>query len=267
MYEATAAMAASACMSRQVGAAVISASGELISVGWNDVPKFRGGLYKEDDQSIWDAQKRSIEDKDNRCFKWGSRICHNETRRTAIGDRLAKLVLDSQLLKPGTKFNDIRKVLDGSEVDDLTEFSRSIHAEMESILAVAREGRHSLVGATMFTTTYPCHNCARHIVAAGIAKVIYIEPYRKSLAIALHNDAITEDPEDRTKVIFQQYDGIGPHLHLKLFRPSSPRKQDGKFARQTPKAALPLFRVPLDAPVEYEAKIIADLSAKEDTVS
>jgi deoxycytidylate deaminase len=198
---------------------------------------------------------------------WGSKICHNEVRRTKIGDRIAKLVVDSGLLKAGTKLDQVRKVIDGSEVDDLTEFSRSIHAEMESILAVAREGRHSLVGATMFTTTYPCHNCARHIVAAGIAKVVYIEPYRKSLAIALHSDAITEDPEDRTKVIFQQYDGIGPHLHLKLFRPTSVRKQDGKFARQSPKNALPIFQVPLDSPVEYEAKIIADLSAKEDTVS
>jgi len=71
MYEATAAMVGSACMSRQVGAAIISASGELISVGWNDVPKFRGGLYTEDDQMVWDEGKKSIEDKDNRCFKMG----------------------------------------------------------------------------------------------------------------------------------------------------------------------------------------------------
>ncbi|MGT2503256.1 anti-phage dCTP deaminase [Bradyrhizobium guangxiense] len=265
MYEATAAMASSACMSRQVGAAIISAKGELISVGWNDVPKFKGGLYVEDDQSIWDEAKRAIDDKDHRCFKWGSKICHNEVRRTKIGDRIAKLIRESGLLKAGTKLEDVRKILDGTEVDDLTEFSRSIHAEMESILAVAREGRHSLVGATMFTTTYPCHNCARHIVAAGISKVIYIEPYRKSLAIALHNDAITEDPEDRAKVVFQQYDGISPHLYLRLFRPSMPRKQDGHFARQPAEVALPVFRVPLDSPVEYEAKIIADLSAKEDT--
>jgi deoxycytidylate deaminase len=265
MYEASAARASSACMSRQVGAAIISATGELISVGWNDVPKFRGGLYTEDDQSVWDENKKSIQDKDHRCFKWGSLICHNEVRRRQIGDKIAKLISNSGLIKSGTTQSDVRKVIEGTEVDDLTEFSRSIHAEMEAILAVAREGKNSLVGATMYTTTYPCHNCARHIVAAGIASVIYIEPYRKSLAIALHEDAITEDPDDKERVVFRQYDGIAPHHYQTLFKPATERKKEGKFARQLPKGAAPVFRVPLDAPVEYESKVIADLSAKEDT--
>jgi hypothetical protein len=30
-----------------------------------------------------------------------------------------------------------------------------------------------------------------------------------------------------------------------------------------PKASIPIFRIPLDAPIDYESKIIADLSAKE----
>lgn len=267
MYEAAAAMAGSACMSRQVGAAIISASGELVSVGWNDVPRFRGGLYSEDDQNIWDEEKKSILDNDHRCFKWETRICHNEVRRNDIVDGIASRIFKSGLIKTGTKEADIRGVLAGTEVEDLTEFSRSIHAEMEAILAVAREGRHSLVGATMFTTTYPCHNCARHIVAAGIASVIYIEPYRKSLAITLHHDSITEDPDDRKRVLFRQYDGIAPHHHLTLFTAATDRKSGGKYARQPAEKAVPRFRVPLDGPVEYESKVIADLTAKEDTGS
>lgn len=265
MYAASAAMAKSACMSRQVGVSIMSASGELISVGWNDVPKFRGGLYTEDDQNVWDEGKRSIQDYDNRCFKWRGRICHNEVLRNKIGDGIARLIYRSGFIKAETKEVDIRKIIQGTPVDDLTEFSRSIHAEMEAILAVAREGRHSLVGATMYTTTYPCHNCARHIVAAGITSVMYIEPYRKSLAIALHNDAITEDPDDHKRVVFRQYDGVAPHHYLRLFKATTDRKVDGRFARPSAKEALPLFRVPLDAPVEYESKVIADLTAKEDT--
>ncbi len=45
MTKATAAGAGSACMSRQVGASIVSEEGELIATGWNDVPKFGGGLY------------------------------------------------------------------------------------------------------------------------------------------------------------------------------------------------------------------------------
>lgn len=263
MYEATAAMVGSACMSRQVGAAIVSERGELISVGWNDVPKFGGGLYTEDDQDVWDETKRNIQDKDYRCYKWANKICHNEVRRTKIVDGIARRVFESGFVSPMHVEADVRRILDGTEVDDLTEFSRSIHAEMEAILAVAREGRHSLVGARMYTTTYPCHNCARHIVAAGISSVAYIEPYRKSLAIALHHDSITEDPDDRTRVIFRQYDGIAPQHYLTLFKSKSERKADGKYAPQSPDSALPRFRVPLDGPVEYESKVIADLSEKE----
>ena len=45
MYAAASAAANSACLSRQVGAAVTTSDGEVISTGWNDVPRMGGGLY------------------------------------------------------------------------------------------------------------------------------------------------------------------------------------------------------------------------------
>jgi deoxycytidylate deaminase len=266
MYEAGAAAANSACMSRQVGAAIISSGGELISVGWNDVPRFKGGLYCEDDQYIWDENSSAIIDKDNRCFKWGGNICHNETRRIDIINKISSKISQSGILKKGKNAEDVISLInEGTGIDSLIEFSRSIHAEMEAILSVAREGRHSLVGATLYTKTYPCHNCARHIVAAGIGTVIYIEPYKKSLAIALHSDAVTENPEDKTKVVFKQYDGVAPRHYLRLFKIQTERKMSGKFAKRSPKSSIPVFREPLDSRTEYEAKVIADLSDKEQT--
>ena len=220
MYEASAAASNSACMSRQVGAAIISAEGELIGVGWNDVPKFGGSLYIEDDQSVWDALRESVQDHDHRCFKWKTRVCHNETRRNTILDKIAAIISESGILNADVTQQKVRELLVGTEVDSLTEFSRSIHAEMEAMLSVAREGKHSLRGATLYTTTYPCHNCARHIVAAGISSVVYIQPYQKSLATALHSDAITEDPTVKNHVVFRQYDGVAPKNYL---RPSTYR--------------------------------------------
>lgn len=265
MYKASAASANSACMSRQVGAAIVSSDGELISVGWNDVPRFGGGLYTEDDRSYIDKDNGSVLDRDNRCFKWGGCVCHNEIRRKNLISDVVKRVTEAGLLKKGKNQNDVIEVLSGTEIDSLIEFSRSIHAEMEAILAVAREGRHSLIGATLYTNTYPCHNCARHIVASGITSVVYIEPYLKSLATKLHYDAITENPAEKSKVIFRQYDGVAPHNYLKIFRPETPRKVDGRRAPKNPAAALPIFRVQLDAQVDYESKVIADLSGKEHT--
>ena len=263
MYEAGANSANSACMSRQVGAAILSATGELIATGWNDVPKFGGGLYTEDSQSFWDEQKKQVKDGDHRCFKWGGNICHNEVRRNQILDGIVLRLVEAKLLKRGASKGEVRSALDGTAVDSLIEYSRSIHAEMEAILSVAREGKHSLVGATLFTTTYPCHNCARHIVASGISSVVYIQPYLKSLATALHSDSITEDPDDGTKVVFRQYSGVAPRNFLKLFTLKGERKLSGKYQPTPARTALPILQMPMDGSVEYEAKVIADLSAKE----
>jgi deoxycytidylate deaminase len=136
---------------------------------------------------------------------------------------------------------------------------------MDAILGVASEGKHSLVGSTLYTNTYPCHNCARHIVAAGVQSVVYIQPYRKSLATALHADAISEDPDQRDKVIFRQFDGVAPRNYLKLFQQPGERKRNGHVVSVDYMNAVPVFRMALDSPAEYESKVIADLSDKEQT--
>ncbi len=262
MYEADAASANSACMSRQVGASIVSARGELIAVGWNDVPKFGGGLYTEEDRSRYDDAQNAVVNKDHRCHNWAGGICHNETRRTKLISRVSDAAAEVGKV-PAELAPAVRDKVAQSEIADLIEYSRSIHAEMEAILSVAREGKHSLVGATLYTNTYPCHNCARHIVAAGIVNVIYIQPYMKSLATKLHADVVTEIPGKLDMVVFRQFDGIAPRNFIRLFKPTAPRKNNGKILRIKRADAIPIFRVPLDARSHYEDKVIADLAQKE----
>src|SRR6185436_18702629 len=89
-------------------------------------------------------------------------------------------------------------------------------------LSCARIGV-STRGARLFCTTFPCHNCAKHLVDAGIAEVQYVEAYPKSLASSLHADAIywEEDAAPGTapggKVVFRHYVGVGPRRYLDLF--------------------------------------------------
>jgi len=98
-----------------------------------------------------------------------------------------------------------------------------VHAEMDSLLACARVGV-SPVGATLFTTTFPCHNCTRHLIAAGIKRVVYIEPYPKSLASKLHRDSIElpgtqgfDKRGNRFRIPFEPFVGIGPRRFFDLF--------------------------------------------------
>jgi deoxycytidylate deaminase len=262
MYEAEAASAKSACMSRQVGASIVSARGELIAVGWNDVPKFGGGLYVEEDRSHYDKVQNVLVNMDHRCHNWRGGICHNEARRNEIISKVSEGACHKGNVAEANVAA-VREQVAQSGIADLIEFSRSIHAEMEAILSVAREGKHSLLGATLYTTTYPCHNCARHIVAAGIVNVVYIQPYLKSLATQLHADVVTEIPGKVGMVVFRQFDGIAPRNFIRLFRPSAPRKKEGRLLRAEKADAMPIFRVPLDARSHYEDKVIADLAQKE----
>ncbi|MCP4130178.1 MAG: hypothetical protein GY754_04270 [bacterium] len=58
------------------------------------------------------------------------------------------------------------------------DYCRSLHAEENAILNIARFGSSAaLSDATIYTTTYPCNLCANKIVQVGIKKVVYLEPY------------------------------------------------------------------------------------------
>ncbi len=133
---------------------------------------------------------------------------------------------------------------------------------MDAIISVARNGGISLRGASLFSTAFPCHNCARHIIAAGITKVYYIEPYEKSLALVLHKDSISYDKgelsEGGNKVEFIPFEGVSPSKYLKLFS-AEKRKKNGVRVESNPKKAKPSIPMLLETRYEYESKITKNL--------
>ena len=56
------------------------------------------------------------------------------------------------------------------------EICYAIHAEQNAIIQAAKIGV-SIEGATLYCTHQPCSICAKMIVNAGIARVVYIHPY------------------------------------------------------------------------------------------
>lgn len=205
MYLAQAAALRSADLSRQVGAAILAPRGEVLGVGANDVPRFGGGQY-------WPGSG------DQRDHVRG--FDSNTEMRNRILEELCS-VLDPDWLglcseERAARLQDFNNRLYGTRVVNLTEFGRAVHAEMEAIIAVARVG-HSISGATLYTTTFPCHNCAKHIVAAGLSEVVYVEPYPKSLASELHADAIAFDVLVKNKVTFKPFMGVAPRRYPQLF--------------------------------------------------
>ena len=252
MQAATSISTGSACLSRQVGAVIINAQGEIIGQGMNDVPKFGGGLYSSDDGA-----------EDHRCWRWKNKQCHNDHHKERLLSKIEINLADARALQKNAA-PAIRSAVSQAGVKDLIEFSRSVHAEMEAIVSVARSGKTGLVGGTLYTKTFPCHNCARHIVASGIHRVIYIEPYAKSLALQLHDDSISvHNGDSGKKVLFLQYEGVAPRNIIRLFTKIGERKSNGQLSIRARYDASPLSKESLDGFTTREKLVVAALKQSE----
>jgi deoxycytidylate deaminase len=204
-------------LSRQVGAAIFTPSGEIISLGSNEVPRAGGGTYWPEDKF------------DDRDFK--RKYDSNFQRKREILAQLMEVIgsaksIDDALSDP--------KIQDSQFMDAL-EYGRVVHAEMSALADAARLG-NSVIGGTLFCTTFPCHLCAKQIIAAGVAKVVFLEPYPKSLASDLHADAICVEGGDRghyqayPSVEFEHFCGVTPRRYREIFERGKRKKdQDGSF--------------------------------------
>src|SRR6202789_2281390 len=214
MYIASAVSLRSADENRQVGAAIVdeAAAGRIVdvsvrAVGMNEVPRAGGGFY-------WDGDSPDRRDQ---------RILPDDPARKIKLSILAEVIgkaREANLLDPKAGNGDNSTIarhpmdhLDGTQFMGLGEFSRPVHAEVAAIIDAARRGV-VIDGCTIFVTTFPCHNCTKHILAAGLKQVIYLEPYPKSRAAVLYGDELELDSGDRRpkpdKVVFSAYTGVAP---------------------------------------------------------
>jgi deoxycytidylate deaminase len=216
MFHAQGAALRSSDLSRQVGAAITNDDGEILALGTNEVPKAGGGLYWED----------GVES-DRRDFTYGYDVGRDIKQRALrqVLERLGQRRMLNE--KPDALVAEAWTEVMGTDLVNVTEYGRGVHAEMAAIVDAARRGI-SIAGCTLYTTTFPCHVCARHIVSAGITNVVYNEPYPKSFARFLHLDSIAiDDPqaaEGRTR--FVPFTGLAPHLYVRLFRMGRGSRQD-----------------------------------------
>lgn len=226
MFAAKSAALRTADLSRQVGAAIFSKKGEILALGSNEVPKAGGGTYWPD------------EDFDDREFK----------RKADSNDKRKKEILEDILKKVGLIWDELTskqlESLQDSSFMDALEYGRIVHAEMSAISDAARL-RGSLGGSILFTTTFPCHMCAKHIVSSGIEKVFYLEPYPKSLASRLHADSIDIDSQERGEykdypaVKFTHFFGITPRRYREIFQRSKRKDDEGRLQDYTDGKKIP----------------------------
>ncbi|MCW4353435.1 anti-phage dCTP deaminase [Hoyosella sp. YIM 151337] len=259
MAHASAASLRSSDAGRQVGAVVMDAQGEVLVTGVNEVPKPGGGQYWPGDTP------------DHRDFQSGYDV-NERLKLVLITDILAKLREDGSWLSPECESEDLgqlahRAIFNGplsdSRVGDLLEFGRVAHAEMAAICTAARRGT-PIGGQTMYSTTYPCHECARLIIACGIRRVVYIDPYPKSQVPEMYRHQVTEGSSGVAcgsgTVVFEPFRGIAPRLYRSVFAMADRGREEmtGQYAQWNASTAPPRLVA--------DAEAIPPLQEMEDSV-
>lgn len=243
----------SAEFGRQVGAAITSREGSIIAVGTNEAPKALGGSHwEEDGVGNRDFEIGNIDTNRKHFDELAQRLTNRIDER--LGEIAASLGPDRAGESLEALRTQVREALPGElwagGLKDLTEFGRAVHAEMNALVDAGLRGV-SVSEATLYSTTFPCHNCARHLIGAGIARVVFIEPYTKSRAEQLHADAamIARSGQDSDKVAFKPFVGVAPRRYLEMFDATArerlghlPRKDEGGHKREfVKKQAFPVF--------------------------
>ncbi len=257
MYLARAASIRSASLARQVGAAICRPDGTLVALGMNEVPKAGGGAY-------W-----PVDNEDGRDFSWGYDTS-DRMRENVFGEILRRLkdagwlgkdkmaLPIDDLIREALRTGD-PPIMKGAQFLSTIDYVRAVHAEMAAITDAVRHGV-STAGCTLYTTTFPCHDCAKHIVAAGIVRVVYIEPYRKSLVQELYPDSVSLDPVDSccNKVRFEPFVGVAPRRYSDLFGLSMAKRKakDGTLLQWRRADAVPRFP-------EYVPTALAQLTTEQ----
>lgn len=182
MQLATQTSALSPELGLRVGAVIVGSNGDVLAAGSNHHPTLEGS--PDFDAGAVDVRRLALD------------------TLTMLDDAgLLSTDAHDELATRGSDYvaDLLRTDLKEAQIRDVTEYQRPVHAEMNALISAARQ-RVDLSDATVYVTAYPCHNCAKHLIAVGL-KVVYLEPYAKSRATAMYG----RDTEE-----FAPFTGVAP---------------------------------------------------------
>jgi len=199
----------SGCISRQVGAVVTDDVFSVKSVGWNSTPQGQtpcllrsaADLINDNDSAIYSDYEKN-----------------DSVFRVAIETKYSNLIAKSEGSGRNLAycFKDMQNEIDNEKNQVHT---RSLHAEENAFLQIAKYGGQKLKGGVLFTTASPCELCAKKAYQLGISKIIYIDPYPGIATSHILSTGVNR-PE---LILFRGAIGISFH---RLYQPIMPYKDE-----------------------------------------
>ncbi|MBO6302841.1 MAG: dCMP deaminase [Ruminiclostridium sp.] len=175
----------SGCLSRQVGAVITDADFSIKAIGWNSAA---AGQPPCNLRMVTDYFNNS----DNEAFSDYEK--NDETFRGKLSQKYGRLITDSECLNGrlcSYCFKDEYAEITGQKNQVHT---RSLHAEENAFLQIAKYGGEGIKGGKLFTSASSCVLCSKKAFQLGIKDIYYIDPYTD---IAMSHIISTGKKEDR----------------------------------------------------------------------
>ena len=203
----------SGCISRQVGAVITDKNFSVKAIGWNTVAKGQTpcalrtltDLYNRNDLSAFSKfEKEDVEFRQKVELYYEQ---YNKKKNCLNGIPLTYC------------FKDIYTVIKDEKNQVHT---RSLHAEENAFLQLAKYGSEGINGGYLFTTASPCELCAKKAYQLGISKIFYIDIYP-----GISFSHIIQAGERKIDLI--QFKGAIGRAYESLYNPIFPLKDEIEY--------------------------------------
>lgn len=169
----------SSCLSRQVGAVITNQYHSIRTIGWNEVPygQVPCGLKELNQLGNRQCEGCSYIFSDFESAPHGH--YHGKSFVEKVTDDFPDLqkAVQSEDLK-GLPFPYCFKTLHNRYEGEKNQvFTRSLHAEENAILQMAKYGGEPLMNGVIYVTASPCELCSKKLYQIGVRKIVYIDPY------------------------------------------------------------------------------------------
>ncbi len=158
----------SRCVKRRVGAVLCSKEGFVVSAAYNAVPYPGKSCYEEYRMCYRDVYRNELRKQMVSSFAY----CPNCGEKLENDSKSEDFRCSTCKVELSNFFPPVRAL----------DKCRALHAEETVIL---RTPQFQINGSTLYTTTFPCLQCAKRIIQARLKAIIYIDPYPENEAIKL----------------------------------------------------------------------------------
>lgn len=210
----------SSCISRQVGAVITNQYHSIRTIGWNEVPYGQMPCGLRDILEV-NSNEGICHECEYSEFERGKGEYGSFYTGKGFNERIKEdyTPIDEEHLPGLPKPYCFKTLHNRYEGEKNQVFTRSLHAEENAILQMAKYGGEPLMNDIIYVTASPCELCSKKLYQIGVRKIVYIDPYP---GIARQQIIRTgfKQPE------LQLFQGVYGTTYFKLYKPFMPYKDE-----------------------------------------